>query len=62
MGRIQRCEGCPSLNIRKEKNASTVLQNQKFNLEIQAEATLIPWEGQESCLLTCRELRATKIR
>lgn len=62
MGRIQRCEGCPSLNIRKEKNASTVLQNQKFNLEIQADATLIPWEGQESCLLTCRELRATKNR
>ena len=58
LGCEERCEGCPSRDIRKNKTASAVLYNRKFDLDMLAEATLIQWEGQESCLLTCRELSA----
>jgi len=56
MGCPQRCENCPALDIRDHKTCSTVMHNEQFNLDVLAEATLIQWEGQESCLLTCREL------
>ena len=59
LGCEERCEGCPSKNIRKQKTASATLYNRKFDLDVLAEATLIQWEGQESCLLTCREVSAT---
>ena len=54
MGLDSRCPGCPARNIRKHKNRSTTMENKKFNLTVQADATLITWEGEESCLLNCR--------
>ena len=56
MGQPQRCKGCPSLGIRKKKNDATMMRNDRFNLDVQAEATLFRWNGEESCLLTCREI------
>ncbi len=54
MGLDSRCPGCPARNIRKHKNRSISMENKKFNLTVQADATLITWEGEESCLLNCR--------
>lgn len=56
MGMEERCPGCPSLEIRRMKNANNRIYNDKFDLNVQAEATLIQWGGEESCLLTCREI------
>ena len=56
MGQKERCAGCPSRNIRREKNSSTVIHNPKFDLNVMAEATLIQWENEEACLMTCRQL------
>ena len=55
-GLDKRCPGCPSLGIRQKKNAVTKIRNDQFDLHVLAEATLIQWGGEESCLLTCREL------
>lgn len=56
MGLEERCPGCPSRNIRQQKNGSALIHNEHFDLKVLAEATLIQWDGEESCLLTCREL------
>jgi len=56
MGQCERCDGCPSLNIRKKITDYSYLNNDKFDLQVLAEATLIQWSGEESCLLTCREI------
>ena len=56
MGMQERCEGCPSRNILQKKNDSTVLHNPRFDLNVLAEATLIQWDHEESCLMTCRQL------
>ena len=55
-GLDERCPGCPSFGIRQKKNAATKMHNSQFHLDVLAEATLIQWGGEESCLLTCREL------
>lgn len=55
-GMNERCPGCPSLGIREKKNASARIYNDQFNLNVLAEATLIRWGGEESCLLTCRDI------
>lgn len=55
-GLNERCPGCPSLGIRQKKNATARIHNDQFDLHVLAEATLIRWGGEESCLLTCREL------
>ena len=56
LGCDSRCENCPSADIRRTKNAHTVIENRKFGMKALAEATLIQWEGRDSCLLTCRRL------
>lgn len=56
MGLPERCENCPSARIRQTRNDSTLIYNSKFDLNVFAEATLIQWQGEESCLLTCRKL------
>lgn len=56
MGLKERCEGCPSRNIRRDKNSHAVIYNPLFDLHALAEATLIQWENEESCLMTCRQL------
>ena len=52
-----RCENCPSLNILQDKTASAFIRNNRFHLDALAEATLIQWNGELSCLLTCREAK-----
>lgn len=47
------CPGCPAKNIRQAKNDTSIIQNDKFNLTVRARASLITWDGEESCLLTC---------
>ena len=56
MGRSCRCENCPAANIRKDKTCSQYIENPVFKVNALAEATLIQWEGEESCLLTCRQV------
>ena len=51
-----RCENCPAQNILQNKTACSIMCNGCFNLDVQAEATLIQWDGKLSCLLTCREV------
>jgi hypothetical protein len=60
MGQDKRCEGCPSVNIRSKKNDNCLMHNSRFDLDVLAEATLIQWSGEESCLLTCREIPKEK--
>ena len=55
-GMNERCPGCPSQGIQQKKNAAATLYNDRFDLNVLAEATLIQWNGKESCLLTCREI------
>ena len=62
MGLEERCPGCPSLGIREKKNSNAVMYNAQFKLTTLAEATLIQWGGEDSCLLTCRELLGEKER
>ena len=60
MGRQQRCPGCPALGIREKGNERAVICNEKFGMNVLADATLIQWEGKGSCLLTCREIPKTE--
>ena len=36
------------------------MESNVFHIRMLAEATLIQWEGKESCLLTCREVNVTE--
>lgn len=56
MGLEEQCPDCPSRNIHLAKNASALMYNEKFRLKVLAEATAIQWNGERSCLLTCRRL------
>ena len=56
MGREERCQNCPALDIRQRKNGRTKMHNYRFDVEALADATLIQWDGREACLLTCREI------
>jgi len=58
MGCAERCVGCPALKIRETVNNSAVMRNDRFQLDVLAEATRIRWQGEESCLLTCRLIPA----
>ena len=55
MGQETRCANCPGADILRKKTASEKLYNEHFGLNVLAEATLIRWNGAQSCLLTCRE-------
>jgi len=56
MGKTERCNGCPAQNIARRKNDRKKMRNERFELEVLADATLIQWDGEDSCLLTCREI------
>ncbi len=56
MGMEERCPGCPALNIREKKNGRKKMHNERFRLDVLADATRIQWGGEEACLLTCREI------
>jgi putative two-component system response regulator len=57
MGRRERCEGCPAQNIRQKKVQECVLSGKVPGEQILAAATLVDWDGQDACLLTCRSLQ-----
>lgn len=58
LGRTAPCANCPSARIHQTVTDSAVVYNEKFGLHVLTEATLIQWDGEPSCLLTCRELPA----
>ena len=55
-GLQERCPDCPAKDIRKKRTKCKLMYNERFGLRVVAEATLIQWDGEESCLLTCREV------
>ena len=56
MGQNQRCPGCPCVNILQTKTGSARMYSEVFGHNMLAEATLVKWEGTQSCMLTCRKL------
>ncbi len=62
LGKRERCAGCPALGIRDKKNAWNVLPDEKYPMGILADATMIQWQGEECCLMTCRMLPETENR
>lgn len=57
MGREDRCPDCPALHIRELKNNQITIDNLYLGLTVEAESSLIRWDGSEACLLTCREAK-----
>jgi len=57
MGLEERCPGCPAKNILQEKTCEQILFNRKFHLHVMAEATLIQWGNETSCMLNCRKIK-----
>ena len=57
MARDTRCENCPALDIGQTKNASALVKNKNYGLQVHALATEISWNGETACLLTCHELK-----
>ena len=52
MGREEPCKGCPFA----EKTGAAILRDEKKNIRVLAEATDILWQGENSCLMSCRKL------
>ena len=55
MGREEPCPGCPVAAMEGE-NSAAILTDGQLGIRILAEATIIRWQGEESCLLSCRKL------
>ncbi len=55
-GRSSPCPGCPAIGIRSKGSDRVILQDTQFGQTILAEATMVRWDGKESCLMTCRAL------
>jgi len=56
-GLNERCADCPAINIKELKSNKKTLCNKRFNLNIEATATLIKWREKEACLISCNELK-----
>ena len=57
MGLEERCPECPAKNILQDKTAEQTMYNRQFRMRMLAEATLIQWENEDSCMLSCRKLK-----
>ena len=55
MGRTDRCPGCPAVGMGAECHAA-ILTDSQTGIRILAEATPIHWQGEDSCLMSCRKL------
>lgn len=55
MGRSDRCPGCPAVGMGAECHAA-ILTDSQTGIRILAEATPIHWQGEDSCLMSCRKL------
>ncbi len=56
MGSDRPCEGCPAHNIRAKGTDSVIINDPEVGGDILAEATMISWQGTDSCLMSCRRL------
>lgn len=55
MNRSGRCPGCPAADLGSESHA-TILTDGRTGIRLLAEATPIHWQGENSCLMSCRKL------
>lgn len=56
LGRPTPCPGCPLEGIREKQTCQCFLKNDLYGGEVLAEATMIHWQGEENCIVTCRHL------
>lgn len=59
MGQDTPCEKCPAREIRAKKNDAVLLTNPICDCQVLADATLIRWNEEDACLLTCRTIPGT---
>ena len=60
MDRDSRCENCPAAHIKKEQNVSALIRNDNLDVNVRTMASLITWNGEDACLLTCYDLDKEK--
>ena len=56
LNRSSCCPDCPARNIIEEMNKESFIHNTHFGLYVRAEASKVTWNGEESCLITCRQV------
>lgn len=56
MGTDFPCSKCPARDIRQKKNNAILMHNPVYNIDALADASLIRWNGEDACLLTCRQI------
>ncbi|MBC8571362.1 diguanylate cyclase domain-containing protein [Zongyangia hominis] len=62
MGRKVPCESCPMRSIRQTRSCTLEIYNQQLGIWSSADATLIPWQKREGCLVVCRDITHLKER
>ena len=55
MQRSCRCEDCPVIRLQNNEPGESVIRNDNYGVEVKATATPISWNGEDACLITCRE-------
>ena len=55
MHRSTPCENCPMASMGERGFAKTLISSQYLDTPVVAESTRIHWNGNEACLITCRE-------
>ena len=58
--RRQPCERCPTRNIREKVNQTMEVYNPVLKVWTLADASLIHWDQQDACLLSCHDITAYK--
>ncbi len=56
LNRTSCCPNCPARNIMEDINKESFIHNTYFGLYVRAEASKVTWNGQKSCLITCRQV------
>lgn len=54
------CERCPAKDILVKKNRTMEVYNPVLHVWTIADASKIPWSGQDACLLACQDITAYK--
>ncbi len=49
------CSNCPAVNILNDLNKEVSLRNTYFGINAHVEASSIQWDGENACLITCRD-------
>ena len=50
------CSQCPARDIRSKGSRTVLMRNPICDCRMLADASLIRWNGEEACLLTCRQI------